>query len=54
MTFNLIKSKTLLQILIILDLFILHLFAHVRLLTKCSAIDERLDAFKSLASIKLI
>ena len=27
------------------------MFAHVGLLIKCSAIDERLDAFKTLAGI---
>ena len=50
MASNLVKWKTLLQVLIILNLFILWLFAHVRLLIKLYAIDERLDAF-SLAGI---
>ena len=51
MASNLIKSKTLLQVLIILNLFIFYLFAYVELLTKCSATDERLDAFETLAGI---
>ena len=51
MASNLIKSKTLLQVLRILKLFMKYLFAHVGLLIKCCAIDERLDAFKTLAAI---
>ena len=54
MASNLIKQKTLLQALIILSLFILQLFAQVGLTTKCSAIDERLDAFKTLTGISAL
>ena len=54
MASNLIKSKTLLQFLIILNVFRLYLFAQVELLTKCSAMDERLDALKTLTSISII
>ena len=48
---NLIKSKKILQILIILNLSLLQLFAQVGLLSKCSEIDERLDAFKTFNCI---
>ena len=48
---SLIKSKTLLQVLIVLNIFRLYLFAHVDLFTKCSVMDEHLDVFKTLTCV---
>ena len=51
MASNLNKSKTLLQVLLVLNLYRLYLFAQVEFLTKCSAKDECFDAFKTLTGI---